>query len=280
MIVLFNVFIAKYSFSLGPLKYDDLEYHKEIGKGSHSTVFCATFKCGRYKSYEEVAVKNLHRQEDEEVEIMTKLRHPNVVTFIDSIKTAPFYVIVMEKCEQSLWKYLEDPSNPLDANQQKKWICQATKALRYLHENDVVHRDLRAKNCLLTKDKTLKIGDFGISKVAGETRDTAHQLGTKPYRAPEVTDESKFSKASDIYALGFLFLEIYTREVPLPIKDHTNLERYLEGKHCIPDHMKDFMCMCWKYDYKQRPTIEELYHKLTSGEASSSSSSPPKKLKL
>ena len=249
------------------LTYDDLVFHdEEIGRGGHSTVTLATFKCGVYttsgKSYEEAAIKNLHRLNEEEVKIMKKLCHPNIVTFLGYIKNGPGHYIVMERCKQSLWKFLQDLRNPLNDACRRCWIRQSADAIRYLHDNNVVHRDLRSENCLLTSDNTLKVADFGIAKIADKTGHTTDRQGFNPYIAPEVVDEKKFSKASDIYALGFLIWEIYTREIPKPVEERNAVGQCIAERHNIPDYLKSLMNSCWEYDYSKRPKIEEVQQQL------------------
>ena len=143
----------------------------------------------------------------------------------------------------------------------QQWLFQSAEGVRFLHANDVVHRDIRSKNCLLTTESTLKISDFGISKITDVTEDTTHAAGCRPYIAPEIVREKKFSKASDIFALGFLFWEIHTKEIP--VLDPIGIEENMKERHSIPNDLKSLMISCWELNYHKRPKIEEVLHKLT-----------------
>ena len=254
---IFNLIVS------GTLTSEDLQFHEKIGKGGHSTVFRATFRAGSYKGYTDAAVKTLHRQDEKEVEIMKKLKHKNIVAFLGYVHVCPNFLIVMERCRCSLWECLhEQQKKPLKALCQA-WTYQTAEAIRYLHEHNIVHRDLRSKNCLLTADDILKVCDFGISKIAEETEDTINAAGCRPYIAPEVISEKKFSKASDIYALGFLLWEIHTKEIPKPIQYPGQGEEYLKDRHSIPDNWKALLRSCWEYNYHKRPKIEEVLCRLS-----------------
>ena len=261
MLYSYVVFIMNISDTL---TYEDLEFHEKIGIGSHSTVFSATIKTGSYKGFTDVAVKSLHRQDEMEVAIMEALKpHPNIVTFLAYVYLRPIFFIVMEKCEYSLWKYLYDFHKKPTKARCQEWLRQSAEAVSYLHENDVVHRDICTKNCLLTAHDILKIGDFGISKIADVTEDTTQAAGYRLYIAPEVIREKKFSKASDIYSLGFLFWEIHTKEMPKTILNATNVEEFFRDRHSISNNMKDLLISCWERDYHDRPKIKEVLKQVT-----------------
>ena len=162
-------------------------------------MFRATVKTGPYQGFTDVTVKNLHRQEENEVTTMESLKpHPNIVIFFIYVHLRPF-------CSSS-WKDVNTPFGntfmSFARNRQKHFVSNGFASPRKLLDtflkNGVVRRDICSKICLLTKDSTLKMSDFGISKVTDATEDMIQVSGCRSYIESEINREKKFSKASDI----------------------------------------------------------------------------------
>ena len=95
------------------------------------------------------------------------------------------------------------------------WLMQAALGLQYLHSKRIIHRDIKTQNLFLTGDNTIKIGDFGISKVLSETTKNQFAMtvvGTPYYMSPEACQSEPQTSKSDVWALGCVVHEICTLE--------------------------------------------------------------------
>lgn len=95
------------------------------------------------------------------------------------------------------------------------WFCQLVKALEFIHSHKILHRDIKSSNIFITKEGSLKLGDFGIAKVLDSTCDVAHTLvGTPIYMSPELCMNQPYASKSDIWALGCVFYEVLALRPP------------------------------------------------------------------
>ena len=92
-----------------------------------------------------------------------------------------------------------------------QWFVQLCMSLEYIHKRKILHRDLKSQNIFLTRNNTLKLGDFGISKVLENTNDLAFSvLGTPYYMSPEVCQRKPYNYTSDVWSLGCILYEMCT----------------------------------------------------------------------
>jgi serine/threonine protein kinase len=95
------------------------------------------------------------------------------------------------------------------------WFVQICMALEYVHGRRVIHRDIKTQNVFLTGSKTIKVGDFGISKVLESTTQCAMTVvGTPYYMAPESCQSEPYTSKSDVWALGIILYELCTLKQP------------------------------------------------------------------
>ena len=165
------------------LKLDDIDMNPDnkIGDGSFGEVYYVTFKNGTFRGHTEAAAKSLYQVPKGEVDIMRRVKHPNVVKLLAYVDERFTHLIVMELADQSLRKFLEDNKGKVPSQLLNKWVCEVCDAIQYLHEGvmgddgkrmPVVHRDIKASNCLLFKkgaSMLLKIADFSIARQTDHT---------------------------------------------------------------------------------------------------------------
>ncbi|TWT66683.1 serine/threonine-protein kinase [Allorhodopirellula solitaria] len=156
-----------------------------------------------------------------EARTLAKLNHPNIVSVFEFGHVDETYFFLME--------YVDGPTlrdvvtaGELSPPQALAIVPQLCDALQYAHENGVIHRDIKPENILLTRDGTVKIVDFGLSRILGgsnaATNLTAtHQvMGTPRYMAPEQFEGAhSVDHRADIYSLGVVFYELLTGELPI-----------------------------------------------------------------
>ena len=165
---------------------------------------------------------------DTELNINKRLMHPNIVEYYgysiseDNKKIS----IVMELCSHgSLFDLLHNqPFVPLNNLQKIRLLIDFVKALNYIHSMGIIHRDLKSSNILIKKQDigneeiyTAKLTDFGLSKlVSASTRMSMMSavIGTHQYTAPEVLKNQPNTTRSDVYSLGVIIWEVFSRRIP------------------------------------------------------------------
>lgn len=150
-----------------------------------------------------------------EARTMAKLRHPNVCPVIDAGESEdglPF--LVMPYLEgTTLSKRLR--AGPLPLEEAVDWLRQTCDGLGAIHRARLVHRDLSPSNLIRTSEGTIRILDFGLSRIANATLSTkSRALGTLPYMAPEQLTDEKVDFRADIWSLGAIFYEMVAGERP------------------------------------------------------------------
>ncbi|MBR4462290.1 MAG: protein kinase [Erysipelotrichaceae bacterium] len=147
---------------------------------------------------------------------VTKLSHPNIVDVYDVGDDGDKHYIVMEYVRGYTLKQLIQKRGPLPVKEAVWVIKQLAGALMEAHRNDVIHRDVKSQNVLIKDDGTVKLSDFGIA-VANDSSQITHKnavLGSVHYLAPELSRGKQATMQADIYALGIVFYELLTGDVP------------------------------------------------------------------
>lgn len=123
-----------------------------------------------------------------EVKVLSILDHPNIVSFYNNYEWEGKLLIEMEYCEGgNLAEFLSSLSKPLKEFEILTIFNQIVMGITYIHDRNILHRDLKTANIFMTIDKIFKIGDFGISKILGTHRAGASTVvGTPHYISPEM----------------------------------------------------------------------------------------------
>ncbi|NXB19731.1 NEK4 kinase, partial [Rhagologus leucostigma] len=221
---------------------------RAVGKGSYGEVSLARHRQDR-KQY---VIKKLNlrsassrerRAAEQEAQLLSQLRHPNIVTYRESWQGVDGHLyIVMGFCEGGdlYHKLKEQKGKLLPENQVVEWFVQIAMALQYLHEKHILHRDLKTQNIFLTRTNIIKVGDLGIARVLENQYDMASTLiGTPYYMSPELFSNRPYNYKSDVWALGCCVYEMATLKHAFNAKDMNSLAyRIIEGK--LPPMPKDY----------------------------------------
>ena len=148
-----------------------------------------------------------------EIEIMRRIKHPNITKFIGACTKSPHMCIVTELLEMSLFDLLHNTRLKISIDIELKIANGATNGVSHLHDNNIIHRDLKSANILLDKHFEPRITDFGLSRMKDQSTLTAG-TGTFQWMAPEVIQGKKYDEKSDIYSLAMIFWEIKTGLIP------------------------------------------------------------------
>lgn len=197
---------------------EKFEKVKIIGKGAFGTVTLCHSK--QYKN--EVVLKELLlfsnkdlEEAQNEANLLTSLRYPHVIGYYSSFINHNALTLVMEFATYgTLWNYLQQHMGQLLSLQDVlNLISQLLLAVNYIHSKDILHRDIKPQNILLTgrNGKLVKLGDFGISELmTNNSTKTTSAIGTLAYMAPELFQGRPYGKYSDIWSLGCVFHSIFT----------------------------------------------------------------------
>jgi hypothetical protein len=198
-------------------RYDLL---RQIGKGSFGSCYIVRHKSEKRQfvmkkvNIEGMSVKE-KKAASQEVKLLHNLNHPNIVGYKESFysKSKTLLYIVMSYCEGGdlCGKLKQQHGRLLPEPQIWEWFLQVSLALQYLHEQKILHRDLKTQNIFLTKKGGIKLGDFGISTVLSGTMEMAKTaIGTPYYMSPELFENKPYDYKSDIWALGCVLYEMAT----------------------------------------------------------------------
>ncbi|KAL2589817.1 hypothetical protein AAZV13_13G253100 [Glycine max] len=153
-----------------------------------------------------------------EISILSRLRHPNVILFLGACTKPPRLSMVTEYMELGSLYYLMHLSGQkkkLNWRRRLRMLRDICKGLMCIHRMKVVHRDLKSANCLVNKHWTVKICDFGLSRIMTESpmRDSS-SAGTPEWMAPELIRNEPFTEKCDIFSLGVIMWELCTLNRP------------------------------------------------------------------
>ena len=206
----------------GKLLGNRYEIIEKIGSGGMATVYKA--KCLVLKRY--VAVKVLRDEftTDEEfikrfnveAQAVASLTHPNIVSVYDVGHEGDLYYIVMELVKGKTLKEIIVEEGVLGWKWSVKIAMQIASALETAHRNNIIHRDIKPHNIIITEDGVAKVTDFGIAKAVSNSTITAFgtTIGSVHYFSPEHARGGFTDARSDLYSLGVVMYEMVTGRVP------------------------------------------------------------------
>ncbi|KAI5058131.1 hypothetical protein GOP47_0026301 [Adiantum capillus-veneris] len=200
-----------------------------------------------------------------EVDLLSKLEHPNIVRYLgSSIEDGRLCIFIelvrMGSLETILRKYKQFEEKTI-----RTYTRQILHGLEYLHAQKTIHRDIKCANILVDVNGQVKLSDFGVAKQVGETLASSSK-GTPLYMAPEVLTprQNCYSFSADIWSLGCTVLEMADGKPPWSdLEGFGFLFKVKKGElPPMPEHLspegKDFVCRCLKFHAKDRPTASEL----------------------
>ena len=220
---------------------------------------------------------NIAKMMRREATIMCSLNHPNILR-VHGVVSARGW-IVMDLCEGgALDEALKDPEQAFDDATQTRLCAEVATGVAYLHmkEVSIVHGDMKAGNVLLTRDRSARLCDFGLSeaKNRSKTMTSAANAGSKSnaltvaWSAPELFTAEPKSFATDVYALGLTLWEIYERATPFAsMPEAAVVNQVLSGRRPklakTPESTRPLVEACWSEDPKERPGADRVALMLT-----------------
>ncbi|NWY52611.1 M3K19 kinase, partial [Chionis minor] len=252
-----------------------------LGKGAYGTVYCGLTSQGQLIAVKQVVLdtsdqlttEKEYQKFHEEVDLLKTLKHVNIVTYLGTCLEDNILSIFMEFVPGGSISSIINRFGPLPEIVLCKYTKQILQGVAYLHDNCVVHRDIKGNNVMLMPNGVVKLIDFGcarrlawvsLSGTQSEMLKSVH--GTPYWMAPEVINESGYGRKSDIWSVGCTVFEMATGKPPLASMDRVAAMFYI-GAHrglmpSLPDRFSgtavDFVHACLTRDQHERPSALQL----------------------
>ena len=241
----------------------------DIGEGTFGKLKLVIYK----PTGDEYAMKILNKQtikekmkniDFKENEIIIKLHHINIVNCFELIENDENFYIIMEYCQKGeLSDYIEE-NKKLSEDESSMFFYQLINGVNYIHKKGISHRDLKPENLLLTKDKILKIIDFGLSHEFDGNILLKTKCGSPCYAAPEIIKGNNYDGFQiDVWCCGIVLYNMVCGDVPF--QGETNKELFKNIVECEPEYPDYLSNDCKKIlksilvnDPKRRITVEKI----------------------
>ena len=172
-----------------------------------------------------------------EAQSAAALNHPNIVTIYDADQADGNYYLTMECLEGMPLDAILKKRGKLSPKDAIRMGIQISTGLQFAHERGIVHRDIKTANLFFTRDRVVKIMDFGLAKMVEEVRKAATVIGGTPYyMAPEQALGERVDHRADLYAFGVTLFELLAGRVPFRDGDVTYHHR-----HTPPPALREFV---------------------------------------
>ncbi|KAM4560758.1 uncharacterized protein map3k19 [Fundulus diaphanus] len=253
-----------------------------LGKGAYGTVYCGLTSQGQLIAVKQVcldssdpdAAKKEYNRLQGEVDLLKTLRHSNIVGFLGTSLYQHVVSIFMEYIPGGSIASILHRFGPLPERVLALYTHQILEGVAFLHQNRVIHRDLKGNNVMLMPTGVIKLIDFGCARRlsclnhtapnSGELLKSVH--GTPYWMAPEVISESGYGRKSDIWSVGCTVFEMATGKPPLAHMDKMAALFYIGARRGLmptlpdgfSDNAKDFVKICLTSDQSLRPSADQL----------------------
>lgn len=261
-----------------------------LGRGASANVYRAlNFHTGETVAIKSISVASLPASTlpdiMSEIDLLKNLNHPNIVKYKGFARDKDSLFIVLEYCENGSLQNILKRYGKFPESLVAVYMRQVLEGLLYLHEQGVIHRDIKGANILTNKDGCVKLADFGVSSraptpdlaAAAADPDADNEVVGSPYwMAPEVIEQSGATAASDVWSVGCVVVELLEGKPPfghltpmqalwrivqdesMRIPDGASPVRLRYRHHAHAQIVKDFLYQCFQKDPNLRVSARKL----------------------
>ncbi|KAF3204379.1 hypothetical protein TWF106_001558 [Orbilia oligospora] len=236
-----------------------------LGRGASGSVYRAiNYTTGETVAIKQIRLSDLPHSElgaiMREIDLLKNLNHPHIVQYHGFVKSVDSLYIILEFCENGSLHSICKNFGKFPEHLVGRYTGQVLDGLFYLHEQGVIHRDIKGANILTTKEGHIKLADFGVATRAND----ATVVGTPYWMAPEVIELVGATTASDIWSVGCTVIELLTGDPPYyDLSPMQALFRIVSDDHpSLPEGaspaVRDFLMQCFQKDPNLRVSARKL----------------------
>jgi len=251
------------------VSFTDMELIERIGKGNFGEVWK-----GKYLGLE-VAIKKLFFVDDDfmqkyierEMDTLRGLNHPNIVQLMGLCTETGDIYIITEFVGGGNLRHILKSDMELSWEKRLGFALDVALAMTYLHHKDIMHRDLKSANLLVSSDWKIKVCDFGLARNSpSEGEKFITTVGTNEWMAPEVALQDPYDKSADVFSYGMVLYELLTRKKPPPRKLRDGYAFDLGLKANIPQDtpaaLWELLVDCAAQNAAKRPSFPDIVKRL------------------
>lgn len=245
---------------------------KRIGKGSFSSIYKAyNTKNNNIYAIKEIFIDKKQNKSNvkRELNVLKTLDHPNIVKLHDVIIDTNYnniYFVFDYYPKGDFAKFLNN--KPLKEKYSKKYLQQLSNGLEYLLSKNILHRDLKPQNILLTDEFNIKLTDFGFAKQFDQNSLISTLCGSPMYMAPEIINKKDYDNKSDLWSVGIILYQMVYGTVPYNVNNFLDLIKNVNSKEIqynindikVSDNCINLMIGLLTKDPKHRITWEEFFN--------------------
>ena len=245
---------------------------RRIGVGSYGSAYLVRLRADKQRRLvlKKIRLDNVGAKERRaahaEAKLLQRFDHPFVLGYVDSFSHKGHLCIVTDYCESGdLYCRLKSSKSYWREDAILDMFAQICLALDYVHDQKVLHRDLKTQNVFLHRNGTIKLGDFGIARQMDAPMDMAMTvIGTPYYMSPELMEGKAYGYKSDVWALGCVLYELATLKHAFDANDMNGLVMKIVRGRVLPvpmhysPELRALICKLLSKRSADRPTVKRV----------------------
>lgn len=255
----------------GNIRYQDLIIKRVVGIGNSGKVCLVVHKTTgnvyALKAMDKTKIRHAKQLQHtmNELNIVRSIDHPFVTKFVEAYQDSVWLYILQEYLPGGeLFTYMQD-KHSFSEEHAKFYAGNVLLALQYLHEKNIIYRDLKPENLLMSREGYIKIADFGFAKRLQPSARTFTICGTPAYQAPEIISKRGTSTEADVWSLGILIYELVFGDTPFESSDGDPMQTYkaaASGRFTVPKRasreLTELLYNILNVDPYKRPTFADI----------------------